>query len=179
MLTVHRGIGGDSVRYTGRKDDSDAALATQSDLTALKSGFKVSKVSMHDTVFDFSHYGHTDGREAFKFKTNKNGSSSYVTFGSTEEYWNFDWAFTGAEKFRWVRDGSVTFQIDQSGPASVDYQIVDFITPASETAPATTNVISVKTKLTEYETKLTAIKDAVAASTDFDSLKAALLAALT
>ena len=37
MLTVHRGIGGDSVRYTGRKDDSSHALATQEDITALKS----------------------------------------------------------------------------------------------------------------------------------------------
>jgi len=177
MLTVHRGIGGDSVRYTGRKDDSVNALATQSDITALKSGFVVNKDSSSDVVFDFSSF-HTHGQKVFKFKTNKNGESAYVTFGSTDQYWNYDWSYTTNESFRWLCNGNVNFHIDKTGPASTDYKIVDFIDQTSETAPCTTNEISLKDKITEYDAKLTGIKNAVNNATDFDSLKAALLAAL-
>ena len=124
---------------------------------------------------DFSG-GIPNGQQALKFKT-YNDENNTVTFGTNNNYNEYAWSFDSCEDFCWKHAGSKVTSIDKNGIATKKLYIADFGTN-NNYGRALTNTIDVGSKLTSYQSTFEAIRNAVNASSDFDSLKSGLTSAL-
>ncbi len=117
-----------------------------------------------------------DGRKALALKTPQ---GSTATFGNTSSYHEYAWESTGLkDDFCWIQASTKVASISGSGVASTNFTIGDFL-PNDSTGRRLTNTIDVKAKLTSYQTAFEAMRQAVANSTDFATLKTNLTSALT
>ena len=127
------------------------------------------------TALDFTT-NTADGRRAIGLKT---AQGSTATFGNTTSPYEYAWESTSAnDDFCWIQDSTKVASISGSGVASTNFTIADFLSNDS-TGRRLTNTIDVKAKLTSYQTAFEAMRQAVANSTDFATLKTNLTSALT
>ena len=103
-------------------------------------------------TLDFST-NHAAGRKAMKFKSYA-GTSNYVEFGITNDYWEYAFDFTGNEDFCWKHGtNGKQFSITKDGATAKNLYIADFSTNDSN-GQVVTGVVNVKTKLTSLENSI-------------------------
>ena len=97
-------------------------------------------------------------RDTFAFETNKNGEPGWLTFGTTDDFWDHQWTLNGGYMvWRNLRDGDEVVKITRDG-----------LTVGGE------NVATVD----EYAAFRSGLRSAVESSKDYKSLRTALLDAL-
>lgn len=143
----------------------------------LTGSFTFDKSDYSLPALDFSGTPATSNN-AFKFQALAPSANNYTTFGSTSNFWEYAWEFSGDEDFCWIySDTNKVFSITKDGPACSQLYIGDFTTNDAN-GRVITNRIDVRERLNIYQTTLEQVRQAVSNSTDFDSLKSGLLTAL-
>ena len=144
----------------------------------LNGSIVVSKQDIGYSTFDFSGTDN-DSREAFKFTTNDGyGEYPSSTFGSNNNYWELAHSFSSNEDFCWVYQGTdKVFSITKDGPACKELYLTDFSNNTLE-GRSLTNKIDVKDRLVKYQSAFEQLRQAIANSTDFETLKAEMLTSL-
>ena len=143
----------------------------------LSGSFIVKKAHSDKAAFDFST-SPTYSKEAFKFQVKAPTAGNYSTFGTTNKYWEAAWKFDSHEDFCWIySDTNKVFSITKDGPACSQLYLGDLGTNSAD-GRHIANKIDVRDRLTTYQTAFEHIRQAVASSTDYSSLKAGLLSAL-
>ena len=165
------------------QSDIDASIASISNNFLPRNGgtvdgsFVINKSDISLPAFDVSS-NWWNSSELFKLQSNS-PDNSVATFGATDQYWQYAWKFAGEEDFAWVHsDNGKVFSISKDGPACSQLIIGDFGIN-TENGRVVTNTIEVGEELRKYKQAFTDIRTAVTTSTDFDSLKANLLQALS
>jgi hypothetical protein len=144
----------------------------------LTGSFVLNKQDVGLPGLDFST-AETDSRQAFKFVANDGyGATPVTTFGTNDNYWEFAHNFSSNEDFCWVYgDSSKVFSITKDGPACSQLHLANFQQNTTD-GRVLTNTIEVGETLRKYQLAFESIRQGVANSTDFDSLKANLTSAL-
>ena len=143
----------------------------------LTGSFTFDKSDYSLPALDFSATPATSNN-AFKFQALAPSANNYTTFGSTNNFWEYAWEFSGDEDFCWIySDTNKVFSITKDGPACSQLYIGDFTTNDAN-GRVITNRIDVRERLNTYQTTLEQVRQAVSNSTDYDSLKSGLLTAL-
>ena len=138
--------------------------------------FIVNKTSYDEPAFDFSQESWSSVN-ALKFKTNSQAQET-ATFGTTGKAYEYAWNFSGHEDFCWVyNDSNKVFSITSEGPACSTLYFGDIV-ENDNNGRVIFNKIDVKERLNTYQTALEQVRQGVASSTDFDSLKANIISAL-
>ena len=97
---------------------------------------------------------------ALKFKTlTDDGTDHYVTFGTSENNWEYSWNYTGNESFNWINDGTRVFAISGNNAYAKDLVLCDLT--ANNTGPLYTSPISVRAKLDELGTSVASLTNQV------------------
>ena len=139
--------------------------------------FVVNKSDISKPVFDVSS-SWWSSKDLFKLQS-YSPYSSVATFGATEQFWQYAWEFAREEDFAWIHaENGKVFSINKEGPACSQLYIGDFGVNTRD-GRVVTNTIEVGEELRKYKQTFTDIRSAVNSSTDFDSLKANLLQALS
>lgn len=165
------------------QSDIDASISAITNRFLSRNGgtidgsFVVNKSDISQPAFDVSS-SWWNSKDLFKLQSNS-PNSSVTTFGATDEFWQYAWKFAGKEDFAWVHDDNgKVFSISKDGPACSQLYIGDFGIN-TQNGRVVTNTIEVGEELRKYNQVFTDIRAAVNFSTDFDSLKANLLQALS
>ena len=149
------------------KDYADSTFINKTNSTI--SGFSIQKSDVNSAVFDFSS-GAFNGQQALKLQT-FGGSNNFVTFGTTENPWEYAWNFNSEEDFCWVHEtAGKQVSINKDGLTAKKLTLGTFL-------PNTSNGTVVMNKIDVGET-LQAIKSALQASTSFEEFKAQVLASI-
>ena len=143
----------------------------------LTGSFVLEKLDAAIASFDFSGESWY-GRNALKLKANTSSTDDYTTFGVTDSLWEYSWDFDSDEDFCWKHDDVKVFSINKDGPACKALYLADFSTNTSS-GRVLQNTIEVRSTLVKYQTAFEAMRQAVASSTDYASLKQGLTTALT
>ena len=133
------------------------------------------KADLADVSIDFSS-APWHSQQAFKFKSNSSGNQT-ITFGTTDALRELAYEFEAGEDLCWIADGAKVASISNDGVACTQLKLVDFGVN-SENGRTLLNTIDVKDRLIRYQTAMEQMRQAVASSTDFDSLKSSLSTAL-
>ena len=133
------------------------------------------KQDLADASIDFSS-APWYSNQAFKFKSNSTGNQT-ITFGTTDALRELAYEFEAGEDLCWIADGNKVASISDDGVACTQLKLVDF-GANSENGRTLLNTIDVKDRLIRYQTAMEQMRQAVASSTDFDSLKSSLSTAL-
>ena len=139
--------------------------------------FIVNKVDISQPAFDVSA-SWFNSQELFKLSAYAPVENS-VTFGATDQWWQYAWKFAADEEFAWVyNDSSKVFSITKDGPACSQLFLSQF---GSNDANGRTlvNTIEVGEQLAKYQNTFEQIRSAVSTSSDYESLKTNLLQALS
>ena len=139
--------------------------------------FIVNKVDISQPAFDVSA-SWFNSQELFKLSAYAPVENS-VTFGATDQWWQYAWKFAADEEFAWVyNDSSKVFSITKDGPACSQLFLSQF---GSNDANGRTlvNTIEVGEQLVKYQNAFEQIRSAVSTSSDYESLKTNLLQALS
>ena len=140
----------------------------------LTGSFQLQKNNYSLATLDFSGESWY-GKNAFKFKALSN-DTAYSTFGTTENEWEYAWDFRFNEDFCWIyNDATKVFSITKDGPRCSQLYLGDFTNNNSTLV----NKIDVKDRLIKYQEAFENLRQGVSNATDFDSLKASILSALT
>ena len=144
----------------------------------LTGSFVMNKQDVGLPGLDFST-ATTNSHKAFKFVANDGyGANPVTTFGTNDNYWEFAHNFSSNEDFCWVYgDSSKVFSITKDGPACSQLHLANFQQNTTD-GRVLTNTIEVGETLRKYQLAFESIRQGVANSTDFDSLKANLTSAL-
>ena len=127
--------------------------------------------------FDFTTQP-ISSQKAFEFKTLSPTNTEYVSFGTTDNWWEYAWKFASEEDFCWIYDDSnKVFSITKEGPACSTLLLGD-IGENGQQGRIIQNKIDLKERLVAYQNAFEQMRQGVSTSTDFDSLKASLLTAL-
>lgn len=149
------------------KDYADSTFLNKS--TSTIGGFNIQKSDMSSAVFDFSS-GAFNGQQALKLRT-FGGSNNYVTFGTTEMPWEYQWKFGSDEDFCWTHETEgKQVSITKDGLTAKKLMLGTFL-------PNTSNGTVVMNKIDVGET-LQTIKSALQASSSFEEFKAQVLASI-
>ena len=141
-------------------------------------GIQMDKGDLSVAGFDFTSNPFA-GNKALAFKSYSPTSTEEVTFGTTSNLWEYAWNFTSHEDFCWIYDGvDKVFSITREGPACTNLMLADF-SDNDETGRRLRNKIDLRDRLQKYQTAFEEMRQGISASTDFDSLKASLLTALS
>ena len=136
--------------------------------------FKLANIGIPN--LDFSD-AYTEGTQAFKFKSNSTANTDTVTFGTTEQKYEYAWQFAANEDFCWIQNNTKVVSIASDGVAATNFKIADFGVN-TDNGRTLTNTIDVKAKLTSYQTAFEQMRQGISDSTDYASLKTNLLSAL-
>jgi len=139
--------------------------------------FIVNKSDISKPAFDVSSSWY-NSQDLFKLSAYAPVENS-VTFGATDQWWQYAWKFAADEEFAWVyNDSSKVFSITKDGPACSQLFLSHF---GSNDANGRTlvNTIEVGEQLAKYQNTFEQIRSAVSTSSDYDSLKTNLLQALS
>jgi len=139
--------------------------------------FIVNKSDISQPAFDVSSSWY-NSQDLFKLSAYAPVENS-VTFGATDQWWQYAWKFAADEEFAWVyNDSSKVFSITKDGPACSQLFLSHF---GSNDANGRTlvNTIEVGEQLAKYQNTFEQIRSAVSTSSDYDSLKTNLLQALS
>ena len=136
----------------------------------------IEKLDISKPAFDLSASPAT-GIDSFKYQTNDSGIGNTVTFGTTNQYWEYAWRFTSNEDFCWKHGTNKVFSITKDGPVCRNLTFGSF-QPNGVNGTVVLNKIDVKERITTYETALQGIRSALNTATDFDSFKEQALTAL-
>ena len=139
--------------------------------------FIVNKSDISQPAFDVSASWY-NSQELFKLSAYAPVENS-VTFGATDQWWQYAWKFAADEEFAWVyNDSSKVFSITKDGPACSQLFLSQF---GSNDANGRTlvNTIEVGEQLAKYQNTFEQIRSAVSTSSDYESLKTNLLQALS
>ena len=136
----------------------------------------IEKIDISKPAFDLSASPAT-GIDSFKYQTNDSGIGNTVTFGTTNQYWEYAWKFTSNEDFCWKHGTNKVFSITKDGPVCRNLTFGSF-QPNGVNGTVVLNKIDVKERITTYETALQGIRSALNTATDFDSFKEQALTAL-
>jgi len=142
----------------------------------LSGAFISEKQDMSKATFDFS------GQKWYGYKTHKYLTNSiqpnYATFGTNEKFYEYAWDFSSEEDFCWVYNNTnKVFSITKDGPACSTLYLAD-IDSNTTNGRQLSNKIDVKDRLVKYQSAFEQMRQGVANSTDFASLKAAILSSL-
>jgi hypothetical protein len=139
-------------------------------------GIQMGKSDPTEAGFDFSEKNWY-GQSALKFRSTA-PAEEYATFGTTDKWWEYAWKFESEEDFCWVfNDREKVFSITKDGPACSTLLLGD-IAENTEQGRRINNKIDLRERLTAYQEAFEEMRQGIATSTDFDSLKASLLSAL-
>ena len=121
----------------------------------------------------------TNSQNALKFVANDGyGVNPVTTIGTNDNYWEFAHDFSSNEDFCWVYGNSnKVFSITKDGPACSQLHLANFQQNTTD-GRVLTNTIEVGETLRKYQLAFESIRQGVANSTNFDSLKASLTSAL-
>ena len=139
--------------------------------------FIVNKSDISQPAFDVSASWY-NSQKLFKLSAYAPVENS-VTFGATDQWWQYAWKFAADEEFAWVyNDSSKVFSITKDGPACSQLFLSQF---GSNDANGRTlvNTIEVGEQLAKYQNTFEQIRSAVSTSSDYDSLKTNLLQVLS
>ena len=161
--------------------DASVSAITQNFLPrnggTIDGSFVVNKADISQPAFDVSS-SWWNSKDLFKLKS-YSPDNSVATFGATDQFWQYAWQFAGEEDFAWIHgDAGKVFSISKDGPACSQLHIGNFGTNTAD-GRVINNRIEVGERLRKYDQVFTNIRVAVNDSTDFDSLKANLLQALS
>ena len=161
--------------------DASVSAITQNFLPrnggTIDGSFVVNKADISQPAFDVSS-SWWNSKDLFKLKS-YSPDNSVATFGATDQFWQYAWQFAGEEDFAWIHgDAGKVFSISKDGPACSQLHIGNFGTNTAD-GRVINNRIEVGERLRKYDQVFTDIRVAVNDSTDFDSLKANLLQALS
>ena len=166
------------------QDDINASIAgittdylprTGGELTG---SFIVNKADYAKPAFDFSS-SPLNAQDAFKFQAFAPTADNFSSFGITSKFWEQAWKFASHEDFCWIyNDTNKVFSITKDGPACSQLYIGDF-GQNDNNGRVISNRIDVRDRLTTYQSAFEQIRQAVSSSTDYESLKAGLLNALS
>ena len=164
--------------------DINASITAAANNYLLKTGGELSgsltlnKLDISQPGIDYSA-GPANGNQALKFQTSTPSGDQYTTFGTTDNYWEYAWEFASKEEFCWIyNDTSKVFSINNEGPACSNLFIGDLATTNSD-GRVINNKIDLKERLTTYKEAFEEMRQGVSNATDFDSLKANILTALS
>ncbi len=143
----------------------------------LTGSFNLQKADVATVAFDFSS-APWYAKNAFKFNANTGSADAYSTFGTTDRLWEYSWDFDSDEDFCWNHNDVKVFSINKDGPACKALYLADFSTNTSS-GRVLQNTVEVRSTLVKYQTAFEAMRQAVASSTDYASLKQGLTTALT
>ncbi len=139
--------------------------------------FIINKSDISQPAFDVSSSWH-NSKSLFKLSTYA-PTTSTPTFGATENFWEVAWNFNGNEDFAWVyNDTDKVFSITKDGPACSQLYIGNF-QENDANGRYLVNKIEVGQELRTHKDALEAVRQAVASSTDYETLKTGLLQALS
>ena len=139
-------------------------------------GIQMDKADLAEAGFDFSTQA-AAGQKAFSFQTNA-PHEEYTSFGTTDNWWEYAWKFESDEDFCWIfNDREKVFSITKDGPACSTLILGD-IGDNTEHGRVIHNKIDLRERLAAYQEAFEEMRQGIATSTDFDSLKASLLTAL-
>ena len=144
----------------------------------LDGSFIIQKTNYALPAFNFSQASWY-GKDAFKFTANAPTTGNNSTFGTTDNFWEYAWNFAADEDFCWIyNDTNKVFSITKEGPACSTLVLGDF---DGNTANGRVihNKIDVKERLNTYQAAFEQMRQGVSNATDFDSLKANILTALS
>ena len=139
--------------------------------------FIVNKIDISQPAFDVSS-SWFNSQALFKLSAYAPVENS-VTFGATDQWWQYAWKFAADEEFAWIyNDSSKVFSITKDGPACSQLFLSQF---GSNDANGRTlvNTIEVGEQLAKYQNTFEQIRSAVSTSSDYDSLKTNLLQVLS
>ena len=163
--------------------DIDGAIAAivqdflPKDGGTIEGSFVVNKPDVSIAAFDVSS-SWWNSQQLFKLKSYSPDNST-ATFGATDQLWQYAWQFSSKEDFAWIHsDAGKTFSISKDGPACTQLHIGNFQANNSD-GRVITNTIEVGEELRKFQQAFTDIRTAVNSSTDYHSLKANLLQALS
>ena len=141
--------------------------------------FTLENSNADKATFDFSN-NKWNGRKSHKYQTNTaDENSTYTTFGTNMNPWEYSWAFNSNEDFCWVyNDTNKVFSITKEGPACSELYLGN-IMPENGNGRQIANKIGVKDKLIKYETAFASLRSGVASAANFDELKANILSSLS
>ena len=143
----------------------------------LNGSFIINKTDFNNAALDFSTSA-ASSNKAFKFRTLGTNGGDYSTYGTTNNLWEQAWQFASDEDFCWIyNDSNKVFSITKEGPACSQLYIGDFGINDTN-GRVIHNKIDVRERLNTYQTAFEDVRQAVANSTDYDSLKEGLLTAL-
>ena len=132
---------------------------------------------MNSPAFDVSNSWY-NSQQLFKLQS-YSPTQATATFGATDNWWEYAWKFDGEEDFAWVyADTNKVFSITKDGPACSQLHIGIF-QENDANGRYLVNRIEVGEELRNYKQTFADIKQAVLASTDFNSLKTGLAQALS
>ena len=143
----------------------------------LDGSFIINKSDVNSPAFDVSNSWY-NSQQLFKLQS-YSPTQATATFGATENWWEYAWKFDGEEDFAWIyADTNKVFSVTKDGPACSQLHIGTF---QENTANGRylVNRIEVGEELRNYKQTFADIKQAVLASTDFNSLKTGLAQALS
>ena len=144
----------------------------------LTGSFVINKTDYSNPAFDFS-LTPVNSKDAFKFQAAAPTADNFSTFGITDNLWEHAWQFAADEDFCWIyNDSNKVFSITKEGPACSQLYIGDF-GQNNNNGRVISNRIDVRDRLTTYQSAFEQIRQAVSSSTDYESLKAGLLTALS
>ena len=139
-------------------------------------GIQMGKSDPTEAGFDFSEKNWY-GQSALKFRSTA-PVEEYATFGTTDKWWEYAWKFESEEDFCWIfNDREKVFSITKDGPACSTLLLGD-IAENTEQGRRINNKIDLRERLVAYQEAFEEMRQGIATSTDFDSLKASLLTAL-
>lgn len=142
----------------------------------LTGSFRMEKEDPSGAGFDFSEKNWY-GQSALKFRATA-PTAEYATFGTTDNWWEYAWKFDSEEDFCWIfNDREKVFSITKDGPACSTLILGD-IGDNTEHGRVIHNKIDLRERLAAYQEAFEEMRQGIATSTDFDSLKASLLTAL-
>ena len=139
--------------------------------------FIVNKSDISQPAFDVSASWY-NSQELFKLSAYAPVENS-VTFGATDQWWQYAWKFAADEEFAWVyNDSTKVFSITKDGPACSKLYLGNFRQNDSN-GRSLINTIEVGEQLAKYQNTFEQVRSAVSTSSDYESLKTNLLQALS
>jgi hypothetical protein len=138
--------------------------------------FIINKEDLALPAFDVSSHWY-NSKDLFKLKAYSPTETS-TTFGATEKWWEVAWKFANEEDFAWIyNDTDKVFSITKEGPACSALYLGNFAENTID-GRRMQNKMEVGERLRTYEQAFVDMRQAIASSTDYASLKAGLSQAL-
>ena len=139
-------------------------------------GITMDKTDLSEAGFNFATNPYS-GQNALSFKTLA-PTEEYVSFGTTNEFWEYAWKFNSEEDFCWIYDDTnKVFSITKEGPAC-STMILGDIGDNTQQGRTVHNKIDVRDRLETYQTAFEEMRQGISNASNFDELKSTLLAAL-